>query len=198
VDIEAIEASRTALLIMDVQRGIVAGYVQPGDSVLERIAGAVSIARASGQVVVYVRIGFRPNHPDVSANNSVFSGVASAGLMLANDESTQLHPSAGFVPGDIEVVKRRVSAFEGTDLEVVLRSRGINTLVLAGIATSGVVLSTLRQAVDRDYRVIVLSDCCKDLDATVHGVLMERVYPTQATVIDTAAYRSQSPVTITA
>jgi nicotinamidase-related amidase len=55
--------------------------------------------------------------------------------------------------------------------------------VLAGIATSGVVLSTLREAADRDYQLIVLSDCCFDLDAEVHRVLMDKVFPRQAEVL---------------
>ena len=56
-----------------------------------------------------------------------------------------------------------------------LSVRGIDTLVLACIATSGVVLSTLRDGADRDYRMFVLSDCCADMDAEVHRVLMEKV-----------------------
>jgi len=65
----------------------------------------------------------------------------------------------------------------------VLRAANIDTLVLTGIATSGVVLSTLRQAADLDYRLVVLSDACLDSDAEVHRVLMEKVFPRQADVV---------------
>jgi nicotinamidase-related amidase len=82
-------------------------------------------------------------------------------------------------------VKRRVSAFTGSDLDVLLRGAGAGTLVLAGISTSGVVLSTLRQAADLDYRITVLSDACADADPEVHRVLMEKVYPKQALVTTT-------------
>ena len=82
-------------------------------------------------------------------------------------------------------MKRRVSAFSGSDLDVLLRAKQADTLVLAGIATSGVVLSTLRQAADLDFRLVVLSDACADGDAEVHRVLTEKVFPRQAQVTTT-------------
>ena len=77
-----------------------------------------------------------------------------------------------------------MSAFTGSDLDVVLRSLGAETLVLAGIVTSGVVLSTLRQAADLDFRVTVLRDLCLDPDEEVNRVLVEKVFPKQASVVD--------------
>jgi nicotinamidase-related amidase len=81
-----------------------------------------------------------------------------------------------------------VSAFSGSDLDVVLRSLGVDSLVLSGIATSGVVLSTLRQAADLDYRLTVLTDGCTDRDPEVHRVLMEKVFPRQASVVSVAEW----------
>jgi nicotinamidase-related amidase len=94
---------------------------------------------------------------------------------------------AALEPGADEpvVLKRRVSAFSGSDLDVLLRAAGADSLVLAGIATSGVVLSTLRQAADLDYRLTVLSDACADGDAEVHRVLLDKVFPRQALVTTT-------------
>jgi len=80
-------------------------------------------------------------------------------------------------------VKRRVSAFTGSDLEVVLRAKNIQHLVLSGLSTSGVVLSTLREAADKDYRLTVLSDLCADTDGEVHSLLMNKVFPRQADVV---------------
>ena len=91
-------------------------------------------------------------------------------------------------PGDVVVAKRRVSAFAGSDLGVVLRAGDIDTLVLTGIATSGVVLSTLRQAADLDYRLVVLADACLDGDQEVHRVLTEKVFPRQADVLTVAEW----------
>ena len=81
------------------------------------------------------------------------------------------------------VTKRRVSAFAGTDLGIILRANEIETLVMFGIATSGVVLSTLLEASDLDYRLVVIRDCCADLDLGLHTCLIERVFPTRATVL---------------
>ena len=89
------------------------------------------------------------------------------------------------------MTKRRVSAFAGSDLDVVLRGLDAGTLVLAGIATSGVVLSTLRQAADLDYRLIVLADACLDADPEVHRVLTEKVFPRQAEVSTVAQWTGQ-------
>ncbi len=89
------------------------------------------------------------------------------------------------------VVKKRVSAFTGSDLEVVLRSLDVSSLVLTGIATSGVVLSTLRQAADLDYQLTVLRDGCADADPEVHRVLMDKVFPRQAAVVTAEEWVSQ-------
>jgi nicotinamidase-related amidase len=170
----------TALLVMDVQEGIVDRF---GDStVLDPLARALDHARAHGVLVVYVKIGFRPGYPEVSPRNQSFARIAETGAFVG--EANRIHPAITPQAGDLEVTKKRVSAFAGSDLELVLRSRQIETLVLTGIATSGVVLSTIRAAADLDYGLIVLSDCCRDGDPEVHRVLLEKVFPRQAEVID--------------
>ena len=80
------------------------------------------------------------------------------------------------------MIKRRVSAFSGSDLEVLLRAFSAKHLILSGVATSGVVLSTLREAADKDYALTVLSDCCADMDEEVHRVLTTKIFPRQAEV----------------
>jgi nicotinamidase-related amidase len=102
------------------------------------------------------------------------------------DHTTQIHPAVAPQPDDTVVTKRRVSAFSGSDLDVVLRSLDVQSLALTGIATSGVVLSTLRQAADLDFGLTVLRDCCLDADEEVHRVLMEKIFPRQA-VVESAA-----------
>jgi nicotinamidase-related amidase len=81
------------------------------------------------------------------------------------------------------VTKRRVGAFSTTDLETILRSKNITKLVLLGISTSGVVLSTVRWAADMDYSLAIVSDACADRDPEVHRVLMDKVFPWQATIV---------------
>jgi nicotinamidase-related amidase len=170
---------RTALLVMDFQEGIVERL---GDTaVLDRVARAIDAARGAQMPVIYAKVDFRPGFPEISSRNRAFSQVAGSGFL---GEKARVHPGVAPQPGDLEVTKRRVSAFAGSDLEVVLRSKEIVRLVLTGIATSGVVLSTLREAADKDYELVVLSDCCADGDPEVHRVLLEKVFPRQADVVD--------------
>jgi nicotinamidase-related amidase len=75
---------------------------------------------------------------------------------------------------------------------MILRARGIDTLVLFGIATSGIVLSTVRAASDLDFKCIVIKDACFDGDAEVHRVLTEKIFTAQATVLTAQAFASDA------
>jgi nicotinamidase-related amidase len=175
----------TALLIMDVQQGIVDRF--GGDQgYLPRLAAMAEAARAAAIRVIYVTVAFRAGYPEVSQRNKSFATIAGSGRFADGDPGSAIHPAVAPAPGDLIVTKRRVSAFTGSDLEVVLRAGSIDHLVLAGIATSGVVLSTLRQAADLDYRLTVLADGCLDADLEVHRVLVEKVFPRQADVVRSA------------
>ena len=79
--------------------------------------------------------------------------------------------------------KHRVNALYGTGLDVALRANDVNTLIILGYATSGVVLSTVRYASDLDYNLYVVEDCCSDSDPDVHAFLTERIFPRQAEVV---------------
>ena len=176
--------SRPVLLVMDFQHGIVESIADP--SVLDAASRAVKGARVSGIPVMFVRVAFRPGYPEAAASNAAFGALAERGDAMTQDHpATQVHAALEPRADEPVVVKRRVSAFSGSDLDVLLRAADAGTLVLAGIATSGVVLSTLRQAADLDYRLIVLSDACADRDPEVHRALLEKVFPRQALVTET-------------
>lgn len=175
---------RSALLLMDFMPLLVPAF--GGDeALLERMGHAATAARAAGVDVIHVHVQFRAGYPEVAPTNKIFSAVTTALDLTEDNPDTNVHPALEAAKSDIVVTKRRVSAFAGSDLDVVLRSRDIVTLVLAGVTTSGVVLSTLRQAADLDYRLVVLSDGCADDDALVQEVLMERVFPAHAEVLTT-------------
>jgi nicotinamidase-related amidase len=183
----------TALLIMDVQQGIVDRFASD-EQYLPRLASAIGAARTAGIRVIYVTVTFRPGYPEISERYRSFAAIAGTGRFTDADPAAGVPPAVAPAPGEVTVRKLRVSAFTGSDLEVVLRAAGIEHLVLAGIATSGVVLSTLRQAADLDYRLTVLSDGCLDGDPEVHRVLLEKVFPRQAevtTIADWAASLGQ-------
>ncbi len=181
---------KTALLVMDVQKGIV-GRFADDPQYLPRLKEATAAARAAEIPVIYVVIGFRAGHPEISPRNKTFAAIMESGGFAHDDPASEIHPSVAPEPGDIVVTKRRVSAFTGSDLEVVLRGLQVTRLALTGIATSGVVLSTLRQAADLDYQLVVLSDGCLDGDPEVHRVLTEKIFPRQADVLSVADWSAK-------
>lgn len=186
----------TALLVMDVQVGIVERFAEGSAALLGALGTVTASARAAGIPVVYARVAFRPGAPEVSARNKAFSALAGSSAIAAmgeDDPVTAVHAAVAPRPGDVVVTKKRVSAFSGSDLDVVLRSLGATTLVLTGIATSGVVLSTLRQAADLDFGLTVLRDCCADGDEEVHRVLLDKVFPRQATVTTADEWAASLP-----
>ena len=174
--------TNTALLVMDMQQGILGGY--PGAApLLAKVATAIAAARAQHMQVIYVVIGFRKGAPEVSTKNKSL-GARKAGFGAINMEDfMKVHPEIAPHERDLTVIKRRVSAFTGSDLEVILRSLNVQHLVLTGIATGGVVLATLIEAADKDYRLTVLSDCCADPEEEVHQLLLTKIFNKRADIL---------------
>ncbi len=184
-----LDPKTTTFVFLDYQNGILPRVERP-EEVLQRAASVLEAARAAGAGVVFVRVAFRPGYPEVSDRNPMGSALRATGGLLIDSPETQIVASLAPLATEPVVVKHRVGAFAGTDLVPILRARSSATLVLLGIATSGAVLSTLRHAADEDYRVVVVEDACADADAEVHRVLMEKVFPRQATVARAEAVAS--------
>jgi nicotinamidase-related amidase len=181
-----IDPARTALVLMDFQPGGL-GMLPDSETLLARAGDALAWARKTQIQVCFVRVAFTDqDHQAIPPRNKTFAPVGQHKLFGADAPETQVHPSLEVREEDLVVRKTRVGAFSTTDLHTRLRARGIDTLVLAGIATSGAVLSTLRHAADADYRPIVLADATADPDAEVHRLLTEKILPTQADVIATS------------
>jgi nicotinamidase-related amidase len=175
------EQVRSALLVLDVQLGVI-DRVPDSAAYIARVTEAVRAARAHAIQVIHVVVGFRPGMPEISQRNQIFSVAKQQRPAFLFDP----HPAITPEGNDVVVTKLRVSAFTGSDLEVILRALEIDHLVLCGIATSGVVLSTLREAADKDYRCTVLADLCSDTDPEVHAVLTGKVFSRQARVVNAA------------
>jgi len=169
---------KMALLIMDVQDLTVAS-LKNKEAYLDRLKVAVDIAHKSNTQVIFAVLSFRPGFPEISDKNKRFREIKER---LANT-TLEPHPLIEPTGRDLVVIKRRVSAFSGSDLEIILRARGINHLILAGLSTSGVVLSTTREAADKDFQISILSDLCADPDEEVQNMLMNKIFPRQATVL---------------
>ena len=181
-----LDPTTAAVLMMDFQPAVLSILDSP-DKVLERAASVLSWARARSATVAHVRVAFGPDDfAAVGPDNLTFAPVAANRMLADGDPMTGIHPDITVEDSDIVVRKTRFGAFSTTDLRGQLAARGIGTLVVCGVSTSGVVLSTVRDAADRDYRIVVVRDAVADPDPTVHEVLMERVFPHQATVIESS------------
>jgi nicotinamidase-related amidase len=176
-----------ALLVMDMQTTIL-GRFPDTSMLLGQVVKAIASARDRKIPVIYVVVGFRQGAPEISGNNKGFAANKNVMATTNMVEMMKIHPDLVPQEGEITVIKRRISAFTGSDLEVVLRALSVRHLVLTGIATSGVVLSTLREAADKDFGLTVLSDCCADADEEVHRVLTTKIFLRQADVMTVEAW----------
>ena len=181
-----IVARRTAMMLLDFQPAILA-QVPDRDALIDRAQIALDWARTHAVKLVFVRVAFTPDDYDAIPNHhKAFNAVKQNRLFADGDPSFDIDPALEVRDADLIVRKTRFGAFSTTDLHALFGDESINTLVIGGITTAGVVLSTIREASDQDYRIFVLSDATADLDPKLHRVLIDEVLPRQADVITTA------------
>lgn len=129
----SLDPKSSALLVMDFQTAVVEMISAGNDALLARTVRVVHAARNVKMRVIYVVVAFRPGYPEVSPRHPSFGPIRETGRFIEGSPGTEVHAAVAPKPGDVVVTKHRVSAFAGTDLDMVLRSNGIDTLVLAGI-----------------------------------------------------------------
>ncbi|MDI2129423.1 cysteine hydrolase family protein [Yinghuangia seranimata] len=167
----------TALIIGDVQQGITSNYPF-AQGVMPQLTELLPRARAAGALVVFVQFGFRPNGADLPPDSALLRSFYEAGdTFHAGSPATEI--ALPVAAEDVVVMKRRASAFAGTDLDFVLRARRVDSLAIAGVATSAMVTATAYDAADRGYQVTVLRDGCADGDAAMHDFFMDTVFPSR-------------------
>jgi nicotinamidase-related amidase len=169
----SIDAHRTALVMIDLQHGIVGRSLGPygGPEVVARAKQLADAMRAKGAAIVWVRVLLNElNFPSSDAPTRAPDAPPAPAI------ASELVPEAGVQPGDIVVAKRQWGAFYGTDLELQLRRRGIDTIVLGGIATNFGVESTARAAYDRSFRLVFVEDATSSLAADMHQFTFEKLF----------------------
>lgn len=181
-----IDLAHSALLIMDYQESIVHDIAAKDSDLLPRMERVLTAARAAGLPVIYIVVRFREGYPEVSPRNRSFAAIRGTGRLVMGHPGSAIVTALAPRPDEVLLTKHRVGAFSTTPLATILRARKITTLILCGVATSGVVLSTVRAAADLDYALVVVADCCADRDPEVHRVLTEKVFPRQAEVVRAA------------
>ena len=163
--ITKIDVAKSVVLIQDFQQRIINNFASEPEAVVRNAARALAGARQAGVPVIYV--------------------VHRGGPFAEYAPDVELHQGVAPAEGEMVITKTKPGPFSTTALDVTLREMGKDTLVVMGVATSGCVLSSVRWAVDVNYKFVVVSDACSDADPEVHRVLTEKVYPRQGTVMTT-------------
>jgi nicotinamidase-related amidase len=179
-----LDRQHTALLIADFYAAMMSTIPHAVErQVVEHTQRLQQTARDVGLFVCYCATVFRPGYVEISERNKTFRERKHSGQPAIADPVQLIHPAVLPVAGEVVVGKHRVNALYGTGLDLILRANNLDTLIVLGYATSGVVLSTVRYAADADYRLVVVEDCCADQDPEVHNFLTRRIFPRQAEVI---------------
>lgn len=172
----------TTLLILDVQNALT-DLLSTTTPYLQRVATTLAGARMSNIKVIHVVTAFRPDYPEIHPRNRSTTPAVKLGRFIEGTSDVEMHAAVKPLPEEVVITKRRVSAFTGTELDMILRCYGTDRLVIAGIATSGAVLSTVRQAQDLDFQITVFHDLCIDGDAEVHRFLIDKVLSSKCKIL---------------
>lgn len=175
----AIVPARTALLVMHYQTDILGLFPSVAAGLLANTRALCEAARAKGVWVVFANLRFSHGYPEVSPSNKNGQGIKRLGLFTDDCLAPELERRAD----EPLVYAHRASVFVGTDLAVRLSARGIDSLIMVGIASTGVVLSSVSYASDADFRLYTVKDCCYDPDEVVHEHLFATAFESRTTVL---------------
>jgi len=164
-----------ALLVLDMQNYQATTY---NATIIEDcMLRALNVSRDNHILIVYTGLGFRPGYPEISPNNIHFeTGIKDNGRFIFGNPDGQLWPPTKKKYCEPFVIKKRYSGF-GTDLEIILRSNGIKDVYITGIKTSGTVLQTATEALDKDFRVTIIRECVTDADTEAASVVLDHIMP---------------------
>jgi nicotinamidase-related amidase len=178
-----LEAKNTALVLIDFQKGVLAMPVAPhaASAVYERSKRLADRFRAAGSLVVWVRVSFSSNFVD-ALRLPVDRPTNWSALPAGWDEFPEPLAAA-----DLAITKRQWGAFYGTELDLQLRRRGVQRIVLGGIATNIGVESTARSAAEHGYELVIAEDLCSSLSAETHSFSIEHIMPRLARVTSSEA-----------
>lgn len=187
-----IDKAHTALLVMDLENDLVHedgafkdfGFAQmvKDNDVLAKVNRLLDSARGARVKVIYISVKFRPGHPEASRSAGLFQAVVGANALVEGTWGAEIHQAVTPKDGEPVVTKRAVSAFASSDLEKLLQTSGITTLLLTGVATNFVVEGTAREALDKGYNVVVIGDCCASVSQEAHDASLSVALPFLATI----------------
>ncbi|NMH99541.1 cysteine hydrolase family protein [Pseudonocardia acidicola] len=177
-----LDPRRTAIIAVHFQNDVITPEGAFGALFAEQAAAAGVVpttaalqeaARAAGALVVYTRVAFQPGYGDLVGNFPLLAMVGQQGCLVDGTPAAGIVDALAPAEGDIVVTHQRVSGFVGSELDTVLRGRGIDTVMITGVATNISVESTARSAGDLGYRTIVVSDACSAAGPEIHQASLE-------------------------
>ncbi|WP_223216858.1 isochorismatase family cysteine hydrolase [Paraburkholderia phenoliruptrix] len=177
--IPPIVPAQTALVVMHYRTDILGLFPSVAPALLANTRKLCDAARAKGVRVCFANLRFGPGYPEVSPRNKNGQGIKQLGRFI--DDRTA--PELGQRPDEPLIIAHRASVFFGTDLQTRLSSQGVDSLIMVGIASTGVVLSSVAYASDADFRLYTVKDCCYDPDLVVHEHLFATAFDTRTTVL---------------
>lgn len=168
VEIQSVEPQRTALIVVDMQHDFVAEgaalETPMGREVLPNIKRLVDEARRTGMRVIYTAHVHRRDGSDMGLFAQIWQAIGEGKCLVDGEPGSDMIPELTPAPDEIVIKKHRYSAFFGTDLDIVLRSEGIDTLAVTGVTTENCCHATAREAMFNGYRVAFLSDATGTVD----------------------------------
>jgi maleamate amidohydrolase len=182
MQIPAIAPAQTALIVMHYQTDILGLFPSVAPALLANTRKLCDAARAKGVRVYFANLRFSPGYPEVSPLNKNGQGIKQLGLFVEDRTSPELGQQAN----EPAIIAHRASVFFGTDLQARLLAQGVDSLILVGIASTGVVLSSVAYASDADFRLYTVKDCCYDPDQVVHEHLFSTAFDSRTTVLSLA------------
>lgn len=180
--VPAIDLAKAAVLVMHYQTDILELFPSVAPTLLANTRKLCDAAREQGVSVYFAKFHFSPGYPEVSPVNKNGQGVKQLGLFVED----QISPELGRQANEPIIIAHRASVFFGTDLQVRLSAQGIDTLIMVGIASTGVMLSSVAYASDADFRLFTVKDCCYDPDQVVHDHLFATAFESRTTVLSLA------------
>ena len=194
----AINPPKTALLLLHWQNDLAmpSGRLSrdmpqrlAADHTIDHVQAVLKVSREKGMLVVYVNASHRPGYPEVPPKqSSLSSGIAEAGGLIRGSWGAEVIDQLKPLAEDIIIYNYSSSAFAYTELDLILRNKGITDLVLTGLVTNWVVESTARDATNRGYNIYTLSDCCQGVNEEMHKWSLSNILSAIGSVIDSRSY----------
>jgi biuret amidohydrolase len=166
--VTSIDAARSAVLVIDMQNDFVAEGAPlefvDGRRIVPAIQSVIDAGRKRGMPVIYTAHVHRRGGTDLGLHGELYPPVGAGQALVDGETGADIYPELAPRGGELVVKKHRYSAFYGTDLDVILRGYGIDTLLLTGMTTECCVLSTARGALELGYKTLVVADACASCD----------------------------------